>query len=303
MSLVLLFGMDSSASVDSWWDGHGTDNRWSNPENWDPNGVPTSANFTTTIDGFADVGSTYVVIDSNVPDPGQFAYQCFNGTDYDMTVEITPNGRLQSGYWMMGFTPEVTAHLIINGGTMIVDGEFDIGYQNGNAIVEIMGNAYVETGVWIRICNGTWYNSEVTSGIVNLYRGTIYARSGFSIVFNDGPGVEHGELNIWDGIVTINQEWITEVEEWLTDGKITAFGGAGTILYDFDVSNPSKTTIWAIPDFAGGNDVNLADFAYLVNDWKKTGASLTTDISGPNGVPDDVVNERDLATFLKFYLE
>jgi len=311
MSLVLVFGMAGGApAVDVYWDGGlatgGTDNLWSTPNNWDPNGVPTTeAIYIAANDGnlvWPVVNSTVPTIDSWVR-MGWYAYN----QEKDVELTIGPGGVLHNkNYWNMGNqTTETTATLNINGGTFINDGEIHVGYQNANAVINMTDNAYLDT-LRLTIIYGTWYEDEVINGTVNLYSGTIDIKQDLYIEKfpnpGPGPGVAHGELNIWDGVVKIDGE-SDNVQVYLSKNKIRAYNGEGTILYDFDVSNPGQTTIWAIPDFDGSNDVNLADFAYLANDWEKTGADLTTDISGPNGVPDDVVNGRDLATFAKYYLE
>jgi hypothetical protein len=54
-------------------------------------------------------------------------------------------------------------------------------------------------------------------------------------------------------------------------------------------------------DFNRNGIINFKDFAILANDWSKT--SSIADISGPGGVPDNMVNSYDLAAFCDYWLK
>jgi hypothetical protein len=73
--------------------------------------------------------------------------------------------------------------------------------------------------------------------------------------------------------------------------------GYGYSLYEFEVYKSVS-----IADFEPDGDVDIADFSTLAIDWLKTG-SLVSDISGPAGTPDSVVDIYDLMEFANFWLE
>jgi hypothetical protein len=71
----------------------------------------------------------------------------------------------------------------------------------------------------------------------------------------------------------------------------------GYSLYELEVYKAVRAA-----DFDENGDVDMVDFSILAIDWLKTG-SLVSDISGPAGTPDSVVDIYDLMEFANFWLE
>ncbi len=82
--------------------------------------------------------------------------------------------------------------------------------------------------------------------------------------------------------------------------QITAFGGTGTVMYDYDVTNPGITTVWAemlaaeTGDFDQDGDVDGDDFlAWQIGNGIPVGGGATLAEGDANG--DGGVNSDDLA--------
>ncbi|MEN8255677.1 MAG: PEP-CTERM sorting domain-containing protein [Verrucomicrobiota bacterium] len=62
---------------------------------------------------------------------------------------------------------------------------------------------------------------------------------------NMGTG---GSIDIVDGKMEIRADMSASMPGWITGGKITGYGGAGTVEWDYGVTAPGVTTITAIPE-------------------------------------------------------
>lgn len=104
-----------------------------------------------------------------------------------------------------------TGSLIMNGGTVTVLGMFGEGWSGG------VGTA--------RINGGTLYLSQLHPSQ------------------SLGPG---SVLDISQGKVIISGNSTAAVRGYIAAGKITAYGGSGTVIVDYNNLNPGKTTVYAL---------------------------------------------------------
>ncbi len=102
------------------------------------------------------------------------------------------------------------------------------------------------------------------------------------------------------GIMKLAGDHQAEVLGGIASDQITAYGGSGAVLYDFDVTNPGLTTVWAElaatedADFDTDNDVDGNDFLI----WQRgsgipVGGGATLADGDANG--DGGVNGADLS--------
>lgn len=150
---------------------------------------------------------------------------------------------------------------IVNGGNLTTTGGWmAVGYNNTATLI-------VETGGVFNCGGHLWTCSHSTAvGNIELNGGTINVTGNFSLGWSGGTGyanIEDGVLNLsyWAGADAIKGNSLMNIEGgtvvvggsdqtgtvagFVSAGKIAAYGGTGTVVYDYDITNPGKTTIKA----------------------------------------------------------
>jgi len=179
---------------------------------------------------------------------------------------------------------------VVDGGTLTTEGAWmSVGYNDtATLIVEEGGVCNFAGHLW-------WGMGDGADAIIEINGGTITGGRDFGLGWHDGvPSsgvatakvyVNSGTLNIhhWDGtgaiqpgsfidielgFVTIGGDQTGAVGGYVAAGRITAYGGSGRVLYDYNITNPDKTTIRGIyiienPSFElydpnGGPDFDVA---------------------------------------------
>lgn len=141
------------------------------------------------------------------------------------------------GHLWVGYSSSSVGILDVNGGTVTVSGQFGLGWNGG------VGYTNIRDG-----------------GVLNLDRiEAVNSIKGASI------------LNIESGYVILNGDRTIEVGNYAAAGKITAYGGAGRVLYDYNATHPNKTTIRALAGVDGDvnrdGGVDIRDLALFADDW------------------------------------
>lgn len=126
---------------------------------------------------------------------------------------VETGGTLSCGnHLWIGYSSPSVGTLDINGGTVNVGGQFGLGWNSGKGYVNIQNN-----------------------GVLNLTQfHTTQSISGSSVI------------NIESGSMIIPGDLSTAIRDYIASGKITGYGGSGTPIFDYDVSNPGKTTVKAV---------------------------------------------------------
>jgi hypothetical protein len=132
-----------------------------------------------------------------------------------------------------------------------------VSHFNNTGTVDVVGN--------IDMSNGSYSRARLEGGTVeaagllfdNYYACNIDLTEGVLILDGD----QRGELywNPETGQPDLNTSWgaawwttpvpfdiNTPQEVWRT--LVTAYDGTGTVMYDYDITNPGQTTIWAVPE-------------------------------------------------------
>ncbi|MGA2871174.1 MAG: hypothetical protein ABSF34_18685, partial [Verrucomicrobiota bacterium] len=214
-----------------------SDGLWSDPANWNPVRVPTTndsvifdstgqvpctINATAAIcwhmnigqDGTGSVGTLIITNGGTFSAIGDYCSVGYSGTG-TLDVESGSSATFVSHLWI-GFNSGAVGTFIMNGGTVTVSGNYGLGWNGG------AGHAHI---------NG---------GTLNLSQ------------FDGGSGTEDVAINnsssmdIAGGTVLINGNASTAVKGYVTAGKLTAYGGAGTVIMDYNNLHPGKTTVLAI---------------------------------------------------------
>jgi len=203
---------------------------WNNPNNWTA-GIPKPSDVSAKAGINASGGAECIISDAQ-----SCAFVSMGDKDQGGVLRIVDGGSLTvTGQWMaVGYDNPAT--LIVEAGGMcdVVAGNLIVGYENtDNCVIQINGGKVRVAG---RLRGGK-YNS---TGKVYVNKGVLDVSSISSSGFQAGSLID-----IKFGTVIANGDEIKETKAFIADGRLTAFGGTGTVIYDYDVTNPGKTTITA----------------------------------------------------------
>jgi T5SS/PEP-CTERM-associated repeat protein len=131
--------------------------------------------------------------------------------------------------------------------------------------------------------NGGSAHVQVDGGVMEI---------GWLFMRGDGASMDFGTTN---GVIKITADETSDVADMIAAGKITAFGGTNAsmaVRYDYDVSNPGITTIWAgnAPP-ASPVELQIAtagsnlDFTWNVNSGKLYDLESTESLMSLNWAP------------------
>jgi len=188
------------------------------------------------------------------------------GNNNTATLIVEAGGECDfAGHLWWGMNHGANATIQINGGTITGRQNFGLGYHDGTP----------------------------TSGIAKVYvnSGTLNLDHWYGAV-----GIQSGSfIDIQSGSVTIHGDQTGAVQDCVAAGKIKAYGGTGRILYDYNATNPGKTTIRALAGIGGDvnkdGGVDIKDLKLLAADW------LASDCESPaNFDPWCLVDFRDFNT-------
>ncbi len=194
------------------------DGLWTTSSNW-TNGVPTSTEKTVFNQSSADATAVLDATGST----GDFPLGDGGGIDH--YVEVDAGGELSvNGWCILGYNSSSPGRLTVDGGDVTVSGVCRIGYGGDGELV---------------INSGTFTaNSVFSCGSGSGGAGTIYLDGG--ILYIKGTwSIEDDSMSIMDitaGAI-IKDGWTTNVYEWIDDGRLTAYGGTGYIIVEFDPHN------------------------------------------------------------------
>jgi predicted phosphodiesterase len=154
-----------------------------------------------------------------------------------MTIDggsLTTNQQISMGE-AAGDTGLLT--ITANGGSITTVGTSSHLYcgKAGNATLNMSGGT-IDIAATLYIARDS--TSTVT---VNLSGGTIDCN-----VLNMRTSGGVGTINITSGTLTIDGNATAYVTTCVTNGWIKAYNGAGTVLQDYNNTNPGKTTVWAV---------------------------------------------------------
>lgn len=144
-----------------------------------------------------------------------------------------------------------TATTIKNGGSVTFEGQVNhrvfIGYKDsadGLNVSFTMDSGSLTCPDWLSLGFGfTGTHTATVRATVN--GGTITCRRLYIDNNNKLAGKGSCVMDIAGGTVIVNGDIRGDVATWGSDGRMTAYGGAGSLVVDYNVSNGGKTTISA----------------------------------------------------------
>ena len=135
----------------------------------------------------------------------------------------------------LGNTGEVAGALTLQGGTLEVLGALNCGFKGPGTINMIDGTLLIPGTLKIARDPGA-------IGNINLKGGTISANIFLMREKDDAVGT----MDVGGGMLTVNGDQISLVQEYIDNGWITTYDGNGTPNLDYNVTNPGQTTLTAV---------------------------------------------------------
>jgi len=135
----------------------------------------------------------------------------------------------------LGNTGEVAGELTLQGGNLEVLGALNCGFKGPGTINMIDGTLLVPGTLTIARDPGA-------VGHINLNGGTISANNFLMREKEDSVGT----MDVRGGMLTIDGNEISLVQEYIDNGWITAYDGNGMPHLDYNVTNPGLTTLTAV---------------------------------------------------------
>jgi hypothetical protein len=149
-------------------------------------------------------------------------------------------GTLEVAEWIWwGDGADSFAMLDMSGGTVSVTDEFELGWGGGAGTLTITGGTINAGEAVIPTGSGAFGHLNLNGGTYNVTK-----PGGFEVNAT-------GMVDITGGTLVLEGDETTKVNDLIAAGQIKAYGGAGQIAVDFDVSNPGKTTVTAVPPELG----------------------------------------------------
>ena len=205
--------------------------KWNEKANWTGGGVPASVTevqfnvpnaipctlTNVAVAAYLDMGDTNAGGTLIITNGGSLTCGVTNATvigdSYNALLDVENGGTATFGYQLkLGLNPGAVGTLLMNGGTVFVTDMLYLGYQGGTGMAQIHG--------------GTLYLSKWTDDLSEI--------TGTSVLDVAGTGVV---------VITGNHQ--NTVNAFVSTGQITANGGTGTVMVDYNNINAGMTTIYA----------------------------------------------------------
>lgn len=239
------------------WTGNDVNDVWSDPDNWNIGRVPADGD--KVVIRNAAQGEPCILDNATGITVGPLAIG--DGGAGEMIVR--DGGGLTVDTWgAIGYNR--SASLTIEGGNITFDTYLAVGMND-----DVEGSVFEFTikdgtvNVSGRFFHGLYFDGSHSSTVrTRLYGGVLNA---------DRVTLDYGTMDITEGTLIINGDRTGSVESWVSSGKITAYGGEGKIQYDYNVTNPGRTTVTAaapVPgDMDDDRDVDIMDLKLFTGNW------------------------------------
>jgi hypothetical protein len=232
-----------------------------------------------------------------IGDPNIYVEGEWRGADGNGTFTVNMNGG-RAECETLKWGDDGGGALNMNGGTIIVRQDMSLGGDRSAELITInMTGGLITVGE--RFLAPSNANGRAK---INLVGGTIdcneFVHGTESRGFSD-----QWQLGIREGEMIIDGNVVAAIDANVAAGRITAYGGAGTVLVDYNTSNPGKTTVKGFisyvataPSPEDGAENLFPDG--LVLSWKPGDYTSSHDVYfGTNGDDISNVNTSNIASY------
>jgi len=267
---VLVFSLVGNVQAQdvTWTDASG-DHNWFTPENWSE--FPTDAHWAKIRNGLP--GPT-------IADEGAVARRLHVGYSEGGALTVDGGTLLVTEDDLLLGKNDGSATLTMISGTITINRDLEVAGGNPGTINMIGGTIIVGDDFEIPETEG----NPDSPAQVHLNGGTIS-------IGGDLHMFEYGLLDITAGTLIIDGNSVSDVQGFIDNGWITAYGGDGTVQLDYDVTNEGQTTVkgvhklnpnpidggfaepgelelsWTLPDPCVAGEPVLVD-VYFTDNWE-----------------------------------
>ena len=219
--VLAVLGIAGHAAADAIWTGAGSDDLWSNADNWQDGILPAVGVGATILSANNDAGNDYILMNSTASLDGDIF-----GPEWGLHLDID-GGRLTTTGWSSAPIGETSIVEVRNAGSLQVHNllpGWSWWYETPGTMLNVYDTSLVKATDWM------W-----SGGRVSLYGGTVDIDGAMNLLYNPLSWVD-----IYDGELIIRTRYTgerdlaAEAAAWYADGYLKAFGGAGEILIDTD---------------------------------------------------------------------
>jgi hypothetical protein len=277
VSIVLLLTLTAiSSAVTRNWDNEAADGNWTVALNWSGDTVPTATD------------------DANIPIASGPVFSAGRSATINRVFLRGANGSLTmsggsltaNNYFDMAYTSTESATLTVSSGTITITGASGHLYcgRSGAATLNMSGGT-IDVAATFYVARDLG-----STGTVNLSGGTIDCNV---LSMRSNNTAANGTINITStGTLVIDGNVTVYVTTCVNNGWIKAYSGAGTVVLDYNSTNPGKTTVTAsAPTKAGApspanNATNVSILADL--SWVGMPEANSHDVYfGTDSTPDE----------------
>jgi len=287
--IILVLGLTGIAFAHNEFTGAGDDNLWNNPANWSLGVVPqdeftypgdVTPRWNNDVKMTTD-GTICVIDATHVGAAAATGYSAYVGCYGGINELHILGGELHCGPWGfdIGRGANQVAHAGGSGYVYMTGGLVTTVYMqvpeqwdNGNTQWPMNGELLMTGG---NIITGSLIIGDLWStGHIDLHGGTIRSLGFFRI----DPG---GTLDIEEGMLIVDGNGsLADIQNYIDNGWITAYGGTGCLVLDYDVRNPGQITLTASStivldyDLDGNGTIGAGDLAIFSENWLKNGPCI-----------------------------
>ncbi len=229
ISLLFLTALAGSASAaDLIWDNDSNDGLWRTAINWSLNRIPE--NTLPNVDKAKIISVPGPLIDSATAAKAAYI-ACGDGGlvpsigDLHMTGGTLDITSPYDSWTILGYGASDVGTFTIDGGTVTTSNRFFVGF-GGTGTLNVNGGTLNIGGTF-----GINYNTT-GRGCVYLNGGTINQTGGEGLIMKSPPSDTNCLLDIAGGTLIISGNKESLVNDYITNGWIIAYGGAGTVSVD-----------------------------------------------------------------------